>query len=286
MEGMDKGQDTWDRVITPKGSLLDLRLGELWAYRYLIKMFVRRDFAAAYKQTILGPLWFIIPPLLSSFTFTIIFGRIAQLSTDGQPQFLFYMTGIIIWGHFSATVLGNSAIFSAQAALFSKVYFPRLIVPVTNFLSGMIHFAVQLAILIVFLVYSLLVGSDVRPQWTIALLPFLVIISGFLGLSAGIIASALTTRYRDLSFLVNFGMSLWMYATPVIYPLSSVPEEHRWLILLNPMSAVVATFRHAVLGAGYLPMWGLTYSVGFAIIALIVAVVIFNRIERVAMDTI
>ena len=276
----------WDLVITSNPPWLDLKLNELWRYRYLIAMFVRRDFVAAYKQTILGPLWFIIPPVLSSVTFTIVFGHIANISTDGQPQFLFYMTGIVIWGYFSLTVTGNSAIFTGQSGLFSKVYFPRLIVPITNFLSGLFNLCIQLGLLALFSVYFLFLGNNIEPQWALLLLPMLVLITGALGLGVGIIASALTTRYRDLSFLVTFGMSLWMYATPVIYPLSSISQDHQWIILLNPMASVVTTFRYAVLGSGSIPGWGLAYSSVVASVTLLIATILFSRIEKYAMDTV
>lgn len=282
----DKNKEAWDLVISSKPPFFDLRLDELWRYRFLIAMFVRRDFVAAYKQTILGPLWFIIPPILSSVTFTIIFGKIAQISTDGVPQFLFYMSSVVMWGHFNATVAGNSNIFTAQSNLFSKVYFPRLVIPVTNFMSGLLQLAVQFGLLAGFLAYYLAVDPTVQPQWTLLLLPVFILISGLLGLSVGIIASALTTRYRDLAFLVAFGMSLWMYATPVIYPLSAVPASYQWILLLNPMTSVLAGFRHAVLGAGSTPYGGLLYSLIFALAAFAIAVVVFNRIERYAMDTV
>jgi len=278
--------ETWDLVITSNPPLFDLKIGELWRYRYLISMFVRRDFVAAYKQTILGPLWFIIPPILSSITFTVVFGQIANISTDGQPQFLFYMSGVVLWGYFNLTVTGNSAIFTAQSGLFSKVYFPRLIVPVTNFLSGLFHLAIQIGLLAAFTLYYLLSGSAIQPQWTLLLFPVLILITGALGLGVGIIASALTTRYRDLSFLITFGMSLWMYATPVIYPLSSIPEKYQWIALLNPMASIITTFRNAVLGSGSVPYWGLAYSAAVAVVVLFVAAVAFNRIEKYAMDTI
>jgi lipopolysaccharide transport system permease protein len=281
-----KPGEKWDRVITARVPFFHLGLGEIWHYRYLIAMFVRRDFVAAYKQTVLGPLWFLIPPLLTSLTFTVVFGRIANLPTDGQPQFLFYMAGVVIWNYFSATVTGNATIFSTQSGLFSKVYFPRLIVPLTNFLSGLLHLSVQFALLTAFVAYFVIVRDQVQPQWTLALLPVMILASGMIGLSTGIFASALTTRYKDLSFLVTYGMSLWMYATPMIYPLSAVPEAYRWLALLNPMAAVVATFRHAVLGAGEAPLGWLLYSFVFGAVSLYLAIAVFHRVERVAMDTI
>ncbi|MFN4284034.1 MAG: ABC transporter permease [Alphaproteobacteria bacterium] len=276
----------WDLIITSNPPWLDLKIGELWRYRYLIAMFVRRDFVAAYKQTILGPLWFVIPPVLSSVTFTIVFGQIANISTDGQPQFLFYMSGVVMWGYFNLTVTGNSSIFTGQSGLFSKVYFPRLIVPITNFLSGLFHLGIQLGLLAMFTVYFLLTNNTVQPQWALLLAPVLIVITGTLGLGVGIVASALTTRYRDLSFLITFGINLWMYATPVIYPLSSIPQQHQWIMLLNPMASIITTFRYAVLGSGSIPYWGLAYSAAVAVVILMFAALLFNRIEKYAMDTV
>ena len=249
-------------------------------------MFVRRDFVAAYKQTILGPLWFLIPPLLSSVTFTVVFGKIANLSTDGQPQFLFYMSGVVIWGYFSAALTGNASIFGTNSGLFSKVYFPRLIVPLSNMISGLLSFAIQIAILVGFLLYYMVIGAPVSPGISLLLVPLLVVIAGIMGLSVGIVASALTTRYRDLAFLINFGISLWMYVTPVIYPLSSIPEKYQWLVLLNPMAPVVSTFRHAFLGTDFPSPFWLLYSATFALLAMLTGMMIFNRVERYAMDTI
>jgi lipopolysaccharide transport system permease protein len=279
-------EEQWDSVVSADVPLFSLRLAEVWSYRYLVVMLVRRDFVTAYKQTILGPLWFVIPPLVSTLTFTVIFGQIANLSTDGQPQFLFYMAGIVMWGHFSSTVTGNSSIFAANAALFSKVFFPRLVIPITNVLSGLLHFAVHCSLLAACVGYVMWAGSSVTLRWTLLLIPILILISAMLGLSVGVIASALTTRYKDLSFLVTFGLSLWMYLSPVIYPQSAVPATYRWLLLLNPMSSIITTFRQATLGAGVVPYWGLAYSFVIAATALFLALVVFNRFERHAMDTI
>ena len=266
--------------------MLLLRFNEIWQYRYLVWMFVRRDFVAAYKQTILGPLWFIIPPLLSSITFTVIFGQVANLSTDGQPQFLFYMSGVVIWGYFAAALTGNASIFGGNSGLFGKVYFPRLIVPLANLISGLLGFGIQITIFLGFLLYYIATGSMVAPNAGLVLVPLIVLIAGVMGLGSGIVISALTTRYRDLTFLVNFGISLWMYATPVIYPLSAVPQEYRWLLLLNPMAPVVAIFRHAFLGTEAPSLLWLAYSAGVAGVIMLLGIIIFNRIERYAMDTI
>jgi lipopolysaccharide transport system permease protein len=276
----------WTQIIRPKGKWLDLRLRELWQYRHLIAMFVRRDFVAGYKQTILGPLWYVIPPLMNSVVLTIVFGNIAALPTDGLPQFLFYMSGVLVWGFFSGAVMGNANIFSTQSGLFSKVYFPRLTVPISNLISGLTSFTLQFLIFLGFLWYYASQSMSVRPGWGALLLPVLLFIMGAMGLGVGIIASAVTTRYRDLSFLIGFGLQLWMYGTPVIYPLSSVPEKYEWLIRANPMTPVVEAFRYAFLGAGTVSPLALLYSLVFSTVLMLMGIMLFNFAERVAMDMI
>lgn len=278
--------ETWDHVITAESSWLDFRFAEVWKYRHLIAMFVRRDFVAGYKQTIFGPLWYVIPPLLSSITFTVIFGTIANIPTDGSPKFLFYMSGIIMWGYFAAVLMANASVFMGQSGLFSKVYFPRLTVPIANAINGLVSYVVQFLIFMGFVAYSIWSGSDVAIKSSIVLIPVLIAISAALGLSIGIFASALTARFRDLGFLVNFGLSLWMYLTPVIYPLSVVPEKYQWLVLANPMASIIIAFRHATLGIGEISYLALAYSAGVAALALIGGIIIFNRVERYAMDTV
>ncbi|MBV6466992.1 MAG: hypothetical protein PGMFKBFP_02322 [Anaerolineales bacterium] len=279
--------EQWDMVIQPQRGLLDLRLGELWRYRDLVALFVRRDFVAAYKQTILGPLWYLIQPLLTTVTFTVIFGNIASLPTDGLPQFLFYMSGTVVWSYFAACLTKTSETFVQNANLFGKVYFPRMAVPVSILISNLITFLIQFGLFLAFVLFFALRGSDVRVNWLwAALSPLLVLVMAGLGLGFGIIISSLTTKYRDLRFLVAFGVSLLMYATPVIYPVSSIPARWQWVILANPMTSIVEAFRYAFLGAGSVDLGRLLYSFGFMLAVVFIGAVIFNRVEQTFMDTV
>jgi lipopolysaccharide transport system permease protein len=274
-------------VIQPQRSLLDLRLGELWKYRDLVMLFVRRDFVAVYKQTILGPLWYLIQPLLTTITFTVIFGNIASLPTDGLPQFLFYMSGTVVWGYFAECLNKTSNTFVQNANLFGKVYFPRMAVPVSILLSNLITFLIQFGMFLVFVGYFALRGTDIQLNWLwIALSPLLMLMMAGLGLGFGIIISSLTTKYRDLRFLVQFGVQLLMYATPVIYPVSAIPERFQWIILANPMTPIVEAFRYAFLGAGTVDTGHLLYSFGFMVVVVVIGSIIFNRVEQTFMDTV
>ncbi len=276
----------WDLIIQPQRKLFDLRLGELWRYRDLVMLFVRRDFVAVYKQTILGPLWYLIQPLLTTITFTVIFGNIAQLPTDGLPQFLFYMSGTVIWTYFAECLTKTSNTFVNNANLFGKVYFPRMAVPVSILISNMITFGIQFAFFLAFMLFFALGGATVRPNWWILASPLLILMMAGLGLGFGVIISSLTTKYRDLRFLVQFGVSLLMYATPVIYPASSIPERFQWVIKLNPMTPIVETFRFAFLGGGSVHLLDLTYSAGFMLVVVFIGAVMFNRVEATFMDTV
>ncbi|MBN1886750.1 MAG: ABC transporter permease [Thermoflexales bacterium] len=276
----------WTMIIRPQGSWLDLRLGELWRYRDLVGLFVWRDFVAIYKQTILGPLWHLVQPLMTTITFTIIFGNFARLPTDGLPGFLFYMSGTLIWGYFSACLVSTSNTFIGNAGIFGKVYFPRLAVPVSILVSRLIAFAIQFGLFLAFLAYFALAGAAVRPNAWLLLTPLLLLMMAGFGLGFGILVSALTTRYRDLQQLVAFGVQLWMYATPVIYPLSAIPQRYRWLILANPLTPVVESFRYAFLGAGTVNLAHLLYSLAVMVAVLLLGVLLFNRVERTFMDTV
>ena len=259
---------------------LELKLGEVWQYRDLIWLFTRRSFAVTYHQTILGPAWLLISPLLSSVIYLMLFGQIARLSTDGAPQLLFYLTGTAIWGFFSACLTGN-------AGLFGKVYFPRLTVPISNVLSAAIRFAVQLLLVLGFLTYYTARGAVAPHWWAWLLIPVILLQLGLLGMGCGILISALTTKYRDLSVLISIGMQLWMFATPVVYPLSQLPEGAlRTAILWNPVTAPVELFRWAVLGVGTVQPWYLAASVGITLIIALLGVMLFNRVERTFMDTV
>ena len=276
----------WSMVIKPKRNLLDVNLKELWAYRDLIILFVRRDFVAAYKQTILGPIWFLIPPIISTITYSVIFGDIANISTDGLPKILFYMSGIVGWKYFSSSLTATSNTFLANAGIFGKVYFPRLVIPISTVISGLIQFAIQFALLLVIMVFFKLNGADFSPDIHILLLPLLIILMAGLGLGFGVLISSLTTKYRDIKNLVGFGMQLWMYVTPIIYPLSELDEKYRTLALLNPLTPVIETFRFALFGRGTFDVMHLTYSFVFMIVLLIIGVLTFNKVEQSFMDTV
>jgi len=279
-------KQSWDLIIQPQRRLFDLRLAELWRYRDLVMLFVRRDFVSVYKQTILGPLWYLIQPLLTTIIFTIVFGNIAGLPTDGLPEFLFYMSGTVIWSYFAECLNKTSVTFVQNANLFGKVYFPRLAVPVSILLSNLITFTIQFAFFLLFMGYFALRGAAIRPNAWILFTPVLLLIMAGLGLGFGIIISSLTTKYRDLRFLVSFGVQLLMYATPVIYPVSAIPAQFRPLILANPMTPIVETFRYAFLGAGTVNVYHLLYSFGFMVVVVFVGVLIFNRVEQTFMDTV
>ena len=279
-------QENWTLEIKPKRNLFDIKLKELWRYRDLIVLFVRRDFVARYKQTILGPLWFIIQPLLTTLMFTVVFGKIAKISTDGLPPMLFYMTGITAWNYFSGALRATSNTFVANAGIFGKVYFPRLSIPISTVISGLIQFTIQFLFLGAFMIYFGIAGADFSPNIYILLIPVLVILMAGLGLGFGIIISSLTTKYRDMTNLVSFGVQLWMYATPIIYPLSEIPEKYKIFILANPITPIIETFRYALLGTGSFDPLYLLYSLGFMIFVLVVGVLLFNKIEQSFMDTV
>lgn len=279
-------QEQWTVVIKPVKGWLNVDLGELWRYRDLIALFVRRDFTATYKQTILGPLWFLIQPLLSAVVFTIVFGKVANIPTDGIPPMLFYMAGIVSWNYFSSCMTGTSNTFVSNAGIFGKVYFPRLTVPVSVVIVNLATFAIQFALFLCLLLYFMVRGAPVQPSLWILLVPVLVAHMGVLGLGVGIAVSSLTTKYRDLTFVVGFGMQLWMYATPIVYPMSQVPEKWQWLMALNPMTVVVEIFRTAFLGGGPVRLEFLAVSCGMGLAALCVGVILFSRIEKTFMDSV
>lgn len=276
----------WDLVITPRKKWWDLQLRDVWHYRDLVALFVRRDFVSRYKQTILGPLWFLIQPLMTSLVFTVIFGNIAGLPTDGLPQLLFYMSGTVLWHYFANCLTGTSTTFISNAHLFGKVYFPRLVTPISIVISNLITFTIQLLFFLSFFLYFLLRGSNVQlTLWALSL-PLLIVLMAGLGLGFGIIISSLTTKYRDLQNLVAFGVSLWMYATPVIYPVSSIPEKWRWVADWNPVTPIIETFRAGFLGVGDASWWRLVYSAAFMLVVMVIGIIIFNRVEKTFIDTV
>lgn len=273
--------------ISAKHRYFDLKLDEVWQYRDLILLFTRRNFATLYKQTILGPLWLFINPLMTAVMNMVLFGGIAKLGTDGVPQILFYLAGNGIWAYFASCVTGNASAFTANARLFGKVYFPRLTVPLSNVLSNCIRFGIQMILVAVLMAYYSVTGRIVLHPLRWVLIPAVLLLMGMMGLGWGILISSLTTKYRDLSVLVGFGMNLWMYATPVVYPLSELGEGPlRKLILLNPAAAPVELFRYALLGVGTVPLASLAISVVFAIVVLLAGIIVFNRVERTFMDTV
>jgi lipopolysaccharide transport system permease protein len=282
----NENDENWTMVIRPQRAWWDLRLGELWRYRDLVRLLVWRDFAAQYKQTILGPLWYVINPILSSVIFTVVFGNVAKLSTDGLPPFLFYTAGNTLWLYFSMCLTSTANTFTANAAIFGKVYFPRLAIPVSTVVSNLISFVLRFAVFLAFLLYFYLSGAAVRLTWWAASLPLLLLLMAGLGLGFGIIVSSLTTKYRDLQQLVVFGAQLWMYATPVIYPLSTVPEGWKWLLLANPLTPVVEVFRLGFLGVSAVSPLSLFYSFAFMTVVLLIGVLVFNRVENTFMDTV
>ena len=286
MNNISETEQSWDLIITPHKKWWDLQLRDVWHYRDLISLFVRRDFVSRFKQTILGPLWFLIQPLMTSLVFTVIFGNIAQLPTDGLPQMLFYMSGTIMWNYFSSCLSGTSTTFTSNAHLFGKVYFPRLVMPISIVISNLITFAIQFAFFLAYFAYFALRGSTVRfTIWALAL-PLLILLMAGLGLGFGIIISSLTTKYRDLQQLVGFGVSLWMYGTPVIYPVSSIPEKWRWVADVNPVTPIIETFRAGFLGAGDASWGRLAYSAVFMVVVILFGILIFNRVERTFIDTV
>ena len=272
--------------ISARRKPFDLNLGELWEYRDLVLLFTRRTFTVSYKQTILGPLWLFINPLLTSIVYVVLFGNIARLSTDGVPQLLFYFSGTALWNYFSSAVSRNSSTFTGNAYLFGKVYFPRLVIPASNLLSGMVQLGIQFVPVFLLMLYYGLIGA-IRPQWGCwALIPLAVLLLGLMGLGVGIIISSLTTKYRDLNVLVGFGLSLWMYASPVVYPLSSVSGWVRSVLLLNPVTGPLELLRHALFGSGHILWNQLLYALLFTVAVDTVGLAVFNRVERTFVDTV
>lgn len=276
----------WTTILRPQSGWFDLNLGEIWRYRSLILLFVRRDFVAIYKQTILGPIWFLIQPLFSTVVFTIIFGKVAKIPTDGIPHVLFYLSGVICWNYFSASLTKTSDTFISNAGIFGKVYFPRLVVPVSVIITNLITFSIQMILFLCILGYYHFSTSGIKPGLYILFMPLLLLQMAALGLGVGIIISSLTTRYRDLSYLVSFGVQLWMYGTPIVYPLSQIPEQWKWIFILNPMASIVEFFRYAFLGSGSVSIANLAVSASITMVLLITGIVLFSRIEKTFMDTI
>lgn len=277
----------WTMIIRPQEKLWKVNLGEIWAYRDLIELFVKRNIVVQYKQTILGPLWYLIQPILTVIMNMVVFGGIANMSTDGVPQALFYMAGNVCWFYFSDCLNQTSSTFVANQAMFGKVYFPRMVVPISTVLSNLLRFGIQVGLFVAFWLYFFATGSNISLNWAILLVPVLVLMLAGLGLGFGILISSFTTKYRDLTILFTFVVQLWMYATPIVYPISMVTNETlRTIIMTNPMTSIIEAFKYATLGQGYFSSGALGYSFAFMSILLVWGIVIFNKVQRSFMDTV
>ena len=285
----DLHPEKWDIEINAKGSLLDLKLKEVWHYRDLLVLLVRRDFISFYKQTILGPVWFFVQPVIPILFYTLIFGNLAGIPVDGLPKPLFYLAGTIIWNYFADCLNKTSTVFKDNAGILGKVYFPRLIMPLSIVLSNLIRFAVQFLLFIILYIIFILKGEHIVPNIAALLLPLLIIMIASLGLGLGMIISAVTTKYRDIAFIVTFGVPLLMYATTVIYPLSVAQAKYpkySWLIKFNPITAVIETIRYGLLGKGSFSWELLSYSIISTVLILLIGIVIFNKVEKTFVDTV
>lgn len=286
---MKEDKSEWTSVIEPRERLLKVNLREVWNYRDLCSLFIKRNITTQFKQTIFGPLWYIIQPVMTVVIYMVVFGGIAKISTDGLPQPLFYLSGICLWQYFSDCLTKTSSTFIDNASIFGKVYFPRLVIPLANVISNLLRFCVQFGLfLIVYAIYQIwIIPGEIHTNWYILLLPLLVAILAGLALGFGILFSSLTTKYRDISLLLEYFVRLWMFATPVIYPLSTIDNEKlRFVMSLNPLTGIVEAFKYAMLGEGQFSWAMLAYSFVFMIVLLSVGVVIFNRVQKTFMDTV
>ncbi len=282
---MNEPQQKWTETIEASHSLFDIKLREVWRYKDLIYMFVKRDFISSFKQTILGPIWFFINPILTTIVYMVVFGAIARLPTDGAPPILFYLAGVTLWNYFSACLLATSSTFLGNSAIFGKVYFPRLVTPISIVISNLMRFSVQFVLFILVWIYYLTQGK-VHPNIWVLATPFLIVLMAFFALGVGMIFSALTTKYKDLSMLLGFGISLYMYATPVIYPVSSLPAGFKNLAYYNPLTGIFECFKYAWLGVGDFSPLMLGISTILILILLMIGILIFNKVEKTFMDTV
>jgi lipopolysaccharide transport system permease protein len=286
----EEGQsEDWDLIIKGRTSLFDLKFVDLWRYRDLLAMFVKRDFVSFYKQTILGPLWFFIQPFFTTIVFTIVFGKLAGISTDELPPLLFYLSGITAWNYFADCLTKTSTVFKDNVGIFGKVYFPRLIMPLSIVVSNLVRFGVQLILLLVMMAFFAIRGDNFHVTYAIVFFPVLVILMAFLGLGLGLIITAVTTKYKDLTFLITFGVQLLMYATTVIYPLSVAKEKYPEIaafIELNPMTGIIEAFRFAFLGKGEFTLWSVGYPAVVTVVVFFLGIIIFNKTEKNFVDTI
>lgn len=283
----NSSSNDWSMVIKPKTSLFEINYKELWDYRDLVMLLVKRDFISFYKQTIFGPIWFFIQPIFTTIIFVFIFGNLAGLSTDGLPQPLFYMTGVVAWNYFADCLNKTSTVFKDNANIFGKVYFPRLIMPVSIIISNLARFAVQLFLLIALIIYYVVFTDTILDfNANMLLIPVFICMMALLGLGAGMIISAMTTKYRDLAFLVTFGVQLLMYATPIIYPLSTFPDKYKGIIAINPMAHIIEGIRLGFLGKGELTLATFLYSFIVILVILVIGVSTFNKVEKKFVDTV
>jgi lipopolysaccharide transport system permease protein len=279
-------QQEWTTEIKPKNKLLDIDFKEIWRYRDLWQMYVKRDIITSYKQTILGPAWFFIQPAITTVMYMVVFGGIANIPTDGLPQPLFYLAGICMWNYFSECLNRTSSTFTSNASIFGKVYFPRLIVPLATISSSLIRMAIQLILFVLVYLFYAIKGVGIHPNGYLVLFPMLVVMMAGLSLGFGILISSMTTKYRDLTILFGFIVQLWMYATPVIYPLSVMSPKKQWIMALNPLTSLVETFKYGALGVGTFSWGMLLYSFVFMLVLLALGIVVFNKVQRSFMDTV
>lgn len=276
----------WDVVLTPQKSWFDFQIDQIWRYRDLLVLFVRRDIVSFYKQTIFGPLWYFLQPVFTTIVFTFVFGRLASLSTDGLPQPLFYMAGIMAWNYFSDCLTKTSTLFKDNAAIFSKVYFPRVISPLSIVISNLLRFGIQMVLFVFMIIYYLFKGYQFSIGWELCLFPVFVLFMAMQGLGLGMMITSMTTKYKDLSILLPFGVQLLMYSTTVIYPLSSLSGKMYWIVALNPMSYIIEGIKQSSLGAGILTLESFVYSLFSSLFILFIGVLVFNRVEKSFIDTI
>jgi lipopolysaccharide transport system permease protein len=283
---LETSDEDWDLTIEGSSSLFDIKFRDLWNYRDLLILLVKRDFVSFYKQTILGPLWFFIQPLFTTVIYTFIFGGLAHISTDGLPQPLFYMAGITAWNYFADCLTKTSTVFKDNANILGKVYFPRLILPLSIVASNLVRFGVQMLLFLIMMGYYYWQGAIITPTWAVLMFPALVLMMALLGLGLGLIVTAMTNKYRDLAFLVIFGVQLLMYTTTVVYPLSAAPVKYRHLIELNPMTGIIEAFRYSFLGKGEFSVLSVGYSALVTMIVLFFGIIIFNKTEKSFVDTV
>lgn len=281
-----EASDSWDIIITGSKKYFNFNFREIWRYRDLLLLFVKRDIITVYKQTILGPLWFVLQPILTTIVFVIVFGNLAGISTDGVPQILFYLAGLTIWNYFSETLTTTSKTFTENAAIFGKVYFPRLIIPLSKVISGLVKYTIQFCFFLCVWTYYMITTDTLEPNVWILAIPYLLLLMAMMGLGFGIIITSLTTKYRDLTFLITFGIQLLMYATPVIFPMSVVPEKYKIYVWLNPLSSILEIFKYAFTGNGTVEIGWLAYSSIFTVVLLVFGVFTFNKVESRFIDTV